>query len=239
MRVLLVEDEQKIADFICSGLAARGLEVSHCDNGNSGLAQACQGNFDVVILDIMLPGRDGLSVLQAMRSAGVPVPVILLTARNELGDRIEGLNLGADDYLAKPFFVEELVARIHALLRRLAGDRQNILQVGQLSLDRITRQARCSGQTIELTSREFSLLEYLMRSAGQIFTRGQILEHVWGYDFDPSTNVVDVCIKRIRDKMAALPSTGDTASRIESVRGTGYRFRQPAAANCPSSAAAS
>ena len=239
MRVLLIEDEQKIADFVCSGLAARGLKVSHCDNGNSGLAQACQGNFDVVILDIMLPGRDGLSVLQALRSAGVPVPVILLTARNELGDRIEGLNLGADDYLAKPFFVEELVARIHALLRRLAGDRKNLLQVGQLSLDRITRQARCSGQTIELTSREFSLLEYLMRSAGQVFTRGQILEHVWGYDFDPSTNVVDVCIKRIRDKMAALPSTGDTASRIESVRGTGYRFRQPAAANCPSDAAAS
>ena len=239
MRVLLIEDEQKIADFVCSGLAARGLKVSHCDNGNSGLAQACQGNFDVVILDIMLPGRDGLSVLQALRSAGVPVPVILLTARNELGDRIEGLNLGADDYLAKPFFVEELVARIHALLRRLAGDRQNLLQVGQLSLDRITRQARCSGRTIELTSREFSLLEYLMRSAGQVFTRSQILEHVWGYDFDPSTNVVDVCIKRIRDKMAALPSTGDTASRIESVRGTGYRFRQPAAGNCPSDAAAS
>ena len=239
MRVLLIEDEQKIADFVCSGLAARGLKVSHCDNGNSGLAQACQGNFDVVILDIMLPGRDGLSVLQALRSAGVPVPVILLTARNELGDRIEGLSLGADDYLAKPFFVEELVARIHALLRRLAGDRQNLLQVGHLTLDRITRQARCSGQTIELTSREFSLLEYLMRSAGQVFTRSQILEHVWGYDFDPSTNVVDVCIKRIRDKMAALPSTGDTASRIESVRGTGYRFRQPAAANCPSDAAAS
>ena len=239
MRVLLIEDEQKIADFVCSGLAARGLKVSHCDNGNSGLAQACQGNFDVVILDIMLPGRDGLSVLQALRSAGVPVPVILLTARNELGDRIEGLNLGADDYLAKPFFVEELVARIHALLRRLAGDRQNLLQVGHLTLDRITRQARCSGQTIELTSREFSLLEYLMRSAGQVFTRSQILEHVWGYDFDPSTNVVDVCIKRIRDKMAALPSTGDTASRIESVRGTGYRFRQPAAGNCPSDAAAS
>jgi two-component system OmpR family response regulator len=229
MKVLLVEDEQKIADFVCSGLAARGLEVTHCDNGNTGLAQACQSNFDVVILDIMLPGRDGLSVLKAMRIAGVPVPVILLTARNELGDRIEGLNLGADDYLAKPFFVEELVARIHALTRRLAGDRQNTLQVGQLTLDRITRQASCSGHTIELTTREFSLLEYLMRSAGQVFTRSQILEHVWGYDFDPSTNVVDVCIKRIRGKMAALPAPVDTASGIESVRGTGYRFRQPVA----------
>lgn len=238
MKILLVEDEQKIADFVCSGLAARGLKVTHCDNGNTGLAQACQGNFDVVILDIMLPGRDGLSVLKAMRTAGVPVPVILLTARNELGDRIEGLNLGADDYLAKPFFVGELVARIHALTRRLAGDRQNTLQVGQLTLDRITRQASCSGQTIELTTREFSLLEYLMRSAGQVFTRSQILEHVWGYDFDPSTNVVDVCIKRIRGKMAGLQAPVDTASGIESVRGTGYRFRQPVApVSAPASSA--
>ncbi len=228
MKVLLVEDEQKIADFVCSGLAARGFAVTHCNDGNTGLAQTLQGNFEVVILDVMLPGRDGLSVLMAMRSAGVPTPVILLTTRNELGDRIEGLNLGADDYLAKPFFVEELAARIRALMRRVAGDRQNTLQVGHLKLDRITRQASCSGQTIELTTREFSLLEYLMRSAGQVFTRSQILEHVWGYDFDPSTNVVDVCIKRIRGKMGELQTAGDAASSIESVRGTGYRFRAPA-----------
>ncbi len=228
MKVLLVEDEQKIADFVCSGLAARGFAVTHCNDGNTGLAQILQGNFEVVILDVMLPGRDGLSVLMAMRSAGVPTPVILLTTRNELGDRIEGLNLGADDYLAKPFFVEELAARIRALMRRVAGDRQNTLQVGHLKLDRITRQASCSGQTIELTTREFSLLEYLMRSAGQVFTRSQILEHVWGYDFDPSTNVVDVCIKRIRGKMGELQTAGDAASSIESVRGTGYRFRAPA-----------
>ena len=225
MRILLVEDEQKIANFVCAGLAARGMNVTHCDDGNTGLVQACEGNFDVMILDLMLPGRDGLSVLKAMRSAGVPTPVILLTARNELGDRIEGLNLGADDYMAKPFFVEELVARIQALVRRLSGDRQNILQVGSLKLDRITRQASCSGQTIELTTREFSLLEYLMRSAGQVFTRSQILEHVWGYDFDPSTNVVDVCIKRIRGKVSALQQSGEPAFAIESVRGTGYRFR--------------
>ena len=227
MKVLLVEDEQKIADFVCSGLAARGFTVMHCSDGNEGLAKALQGNFEVAILDIMLPGRDGLSVLKAMRAAGVSTPVILLTARNELGDRITGLNLGADDYLAKPFFVEELAARMHALVRRLAGDRQNTLQVGYLKLDRITRQASCSGHTIELTSREFSLLEYLMRSAGQVFTRSQILEHVWGYDFDPSTNVVDVCVKRIRGKMAELQTAGDAASSIESVRGTGYRFRLP------------
>ena len=233
MRVLLIEDEQKIADFVCSGLTSRGFSVNHCSDGNVGLAQASQGNFDVVVLDIMLPGRDGLSVLKAMRSSGVTTPVVLLTARNELGDRIEGLNLGADDYLAKPFFVEELAARLKALRRRLDGDRQNLLQVGNLKLDRFTREASCGGMSIELTTREFNLLEYLMRSAGQVFTRSQILEHVWGYDFDPSTNVVDVCIKRIRGKMADLPGDSskigevDTSSSIESVRGIGYRFKKP------------
>ena len=227
MRVLLIEDEQRIADFACSGLSARGFNVSHCADGNAGLQAAVEGNFDAVVLDIMLPGRDGLSVLKAMRGSAMTTPVILLTARNELGDRIEGLNLGADDYLAKPFFVEELAARLTALQRRLNGDRQNMLQVGNLKLDRITREASCSGTAIELTTREFSLLEYLMRSAGQVFTRSQILQHVWGYDFDPSTNVVDVCIKRIRVKIAELPSAGDALTSIEAVRGTGYRFRKP------------
>lgn len=227
MKVLLVEDEQKIADFVCAGLTTRGIDVTHCDDGSTGLAKALAGNFDVVVLDLMLPGRDGLSVLKEMRSLAISTPVILLTARNELGDRIEGLNLGADDYMSKPFFVEELVARMHAVVRRLSGDRQNTLQVGQLKLDRISRQASCNGQSIELTAREFNLLEYLMRSAGQTFTRSQILEHVWGYDFDPSTNVVDVCIKRIRGKMAVLQDPSDITSPIESVRGTGYRFKKP------------
>ena len=224
-RILLVEDEQRIADFVCAGLAERGLEVHHCSDGNSGFAQATTGKFDVILLDLMLPGRDGLSVLKGLRDAGVPTPVILLTARNELGDRVEGLNLGADDYLAKPFYVEELFARIQALRRRLAGERHNLLTVATLTLDRITRQARSAGRSIELTTREFSLLEYLMRSAGQVFTRSQILEHVWGYDFDPSTNVVDVCIKRIRSKIAEV-DVGATSSPIEAVRGAGYRFRK-------------
>lgn len=230
MKVLLVEDEQKIADFVCSGLQNRGFTVTHCMDGNAGLQLACTSNFDVMVLDLMLPGRDGLSVLKEMRGQGVPTPVILLTARNELGDRIEGLTLGADDYLAKPFFVEELAARIQALLRRLSGDRQNTVQVGSIKLDRITRKASCNGAAIDLTTREFSLLEYLMRSAGQVFTRSQILEHVWGYDFDPSTNVVDVCIKRIRAKMADLDTAAgaiSAATCIEAVRGTGYRFKQP------------
>lgn len=224
MKVLLVEDERKIADFVCEGLSARGFTVQHADNGHAGYTAACVGVFDAIVLDIMLPGRDGLSVLGDLRRNGVATPVILLTARNELGDRVKGLDLGADDYLAKPFYVEELVARIQALLRR---DRQASLQVGEIRLDRVSREARCSGQAIELTTREFSLLEYLMRSAGEVFTRSQILEHVWGYDFNPSTNVVDVCIKRLRTKINGLEGDAAGKSPIEAVRGTGYRFRLP------------
>ena len=224
MKVLLVEDERKIADFVCEGLSARGFTVQHVDNGHAGYTEACSGKFDAIVLDIMLPGRDGLSVLADLRRNGVATPIILLTARNELGDRIRGLDLGADDYLAKPFYVEELVARVQALLRR---DRQASLQVGEIRLDRVSREARCHGQAIELTTREFSLLEYLMRSAGEVFTRSQILEHVWGYDFDPSTNVVDVCIKRIRAKIDTLAADAAGKSPIEAVRGSGYRFRLP------------
>jgi two-component system, OmpR family, response regulator len=227
MKILLIEDEQRIADFVRAGLQERGMQVQHCADGNSGFDAAMRAGTDAIVLDLMLPGRDGLSVLQGLRCAGVKTPVILLTARNELGDRIEGLNLGADDYLAKPFFVEELAARLQALARRLSGERQNTVQVGTLTLDRITRHAVCGERSVELTTREFSLMEYLMRSAGRVFTRGQILEHVWGYDFDPSTNVVDVCIQRIRRKLDAVLPAGE-GSPIEAVRGVGYRFRIPA-----------
>jgi DNA-binding response OmpR family regulator len=178
------------------------------------------------VLDIMLPGRDGLSILKGLRKAGLATPVVLLTARNELDDRIEGLSLGADDYLAKPFFVEELIARMHALLRRVSGERQNMLVVGELKLDRISRELRWRGEAIDLSSREFNLIEYLMRSPGRVFTRTQILEHVWDYDFDPSTNVIDVCIQRVRKKLGALGAEIDGESPIESVRGVGYRFRK-------------
>ena len=226
MKVLLVEDEPKVADFVCSGLSSRGFEVTHARNGKRALEAARSEAFAAIVLDIMLPIVDGLTVLKHLRSEGNQTPVILLTARNELGDRIEGLSLGADDYLAKPFYVEELAARLQVLIRRAAGDKQNLLHVGSLSLDRIARRASCHGQEIDLTTREYSLLEYLMRSAGQVFTRGQILEHVWGYDFDPTTNVVDVCIKRIRHKIASIEDNEALASPIESVRGVGYRFRQ-------------
>lgn len=225
MKVLLVEDEQKIADFVCSGLAARGAVVTHCADGNAGFEAALQPGIDAIVLDLMLPGRDGLSVLSGLRSAGVHTPVILLTARNELGDRIEGLNLGADDYLAKPFFVEELHARLLALRRRLAGERQNLLRAGAWTLDRLTRRLSGPGGEVELTAREHALLALLMRAPGQVSTRSQMLEHVWGYDFDPTTNVVDVCVKRLRGKIADLLGGGGTLSPIESVRGAGYRFR--------------
>jgi two-component system, OmpR family, response regulator len=171
----------------------------------------------------MVPGKDGLSILKMLRQARRNTPVILLTARNELDDRLEGLNLGADDYIAKPFFVEELVARIHAVVRRSDGDRQNLLGVGSLKLDCLLRKVIDEDREVELTTREFNLLEYLMRSPGRVFTRTQILEHVWGYDFNPSTNVVDVCIQRLRKKLDPT----DTLGWVESVRGVGYRFRSP------------
>ncbi len=228
MRLLLVEDEKKIADFVCAGFKEQGFVVDHCDNGSVGFDYASQGGYDVIVLDIMLPGRDGLSILKGLRKAGDATPIILLTARNELEDRIEGLSLGADDYLAKPFFVEELIARVHALMRRVSGERQNILVVGDLHLDRISREAKWCGKSVDLTSREFNLIEYLMRSPGRVFTRTQILEHVWGYDFDPSTNVVDVCIQRIRKKMSVIGIDDEGESPIESIRGVGYRFcKQP------------
>lgn len=223
MNILLIEDEKKIVDFVCAGFKEQGFNVESCFNGNEGFEKATTRNYDVIVLDIMLPGRDGLSILKALRKAGHATPVILLTARNELDDRIEGLNLGADDYIAKPFFVEELIARIHAVGRRISGERQNLLVVGDLCLDRINREVRWHNQIIDLTGREFNLIEYLMRSAGRVFTRTQILEHVWGYDFDPSTNVVDVCIQRIRKKIG---TTDKEESPIESVRGVGYRFRK-------------
>lgn len=223
MKILYVEDEEKIANFVCIGLKEHGFVVDYCNNGNDGYARALDLEYDVIVLDIMVPGKDGLAILKGLRKEGNSTPVILLTARNELDDRLAGLNLGADDYIAKPFFVEELIARIHAVVRRVSGDRQNILAVHPLKLDRLTREVTCKQEVIELTAREFNLLEYLMRSPGRVFTRTQILEHVWGYDFNPNTNLIDVCIQRIRKKIEKVG--GEEC--LESVRGVGYRFRKP------------
>lgn len=222
MHILFVEDEAKIASFVQAGLKEQGFVVDYCDNGNDGYNCALENEYDAIILDIMVPGKDGLSILKNLRRQGQNVPIILLTARNELDDRIEGLNLGADDYLAKPFFVEELVARIQAVMRRGNPERQNTVCVGPIKLDRLTREVTCNQHIIELTTREFNLLEYLMRAPGRVFTRTQILEHVWGYDFNPSTNVVDVCVQRLRKKIDVIGGSGC----IESIRGVGYRCRQ-------------
>lgn len=222
MNILYVEDEAKIANFVCAGLREQGFVVDYCDNGDEGYLRATSQEYDVLVLDIMVPGKDGLAILKSLRRMGHNSPVILLTARNELDDRLEGLNLGADDYIAKPFFVEELIARIHAVVRRVSGDRQNVLRVGSLALDRISREVTCERQLVELTTREFNLLEYLMRSPGRVFTRTQILEHVWGYDFNPNTNLVDVCVQRVRKKLEKVGGT----NFIESVRGVGYCFRK-------------
>jgi DNA-binding response OmpR family regulator len=222
MRILVVEDERKIAGFIRQGLEEHGFDVEVCANGNEAYTLATTRPYDTLVLDIMLPGRDGLSILRGLREHKNAVPVILLTARAELNERLDGLNLGADDYMTKPFFVEELIARIHAIARRAKDEPAGLLSVGALSVNLMTRQVRCGEREVELTAREFSLLERLMRAPGRVFTRTQLLEHVWGYDFDPETNLVDVNIRRLRRKIddeAEVPL-------IETVRGVGYRVRK-------------
>jgi len=223
MNILVVEDDAKIASFVKKGLQEQGFVVDVARDGDDGYYRASEQSYDVVVLDIMLPGRDGLSILRNLREIGNAVPVILLTARASLNERVEGLNLGADDYLTKPFYTEELIARILAISRRKSGDEQSIRSVGDLSLNLITRDVRRGGQPIDLAPREFNLLELLMRSPGRVYTRTQILEHVWGYDFDPQTNVVDVYIRRVRQKIDSDSGT----PMIQTVRGVGYRIPQP------------
>ncbi len=220
MKVLLVEDERKISDFVSKGLREQGYVVELARDGEEGYYHATTQAYDVIVLDIMLPGRDGLSILKTLRKAGNTAPVILVTARGELDERLEGLELGADDYLTKPFFLEELVARIQALHRRATGSQLSLRQVEDLVINLATREVKRGSAACELTPREFNLLEYLMRSPGRVLTRTQILEHVWGYDFDP--NVVDVCVQRLRKKVDA----GSIHPLIETVRGVGYRMRR-------------
>lgn len=221
MRILVVEDERKIAGFVRKGLEEAGFDVEVCGDGDAAFARASTRPYDAVVLDIMLPGRDGLSVLRGLREAGHAVPVLLLTARAELNERVEGLNLGADDYLPKPFHVEELVARLQAVTRRHTGERLSVRQAGGLVMNLVTREVRRGGRRIELTTREFNLLEHLLRAPGRVFTRTQLLEHVWGYDFDPETNLVDVTIRRLRRKI----DVEGEPELIETVRGVGYRIR--------------
>ncbi|MCP5516609.1 MAG: response regulator transcription factor [Verrucomicrobiales bacterium] len=221
MNILVVEDEKKIASFVRKGLEAQGFRVEVAHDGDTGYTLAAARPYDAVVLDIMLPGRDGLSILRNLRERRMTVPVILLTARSELNERLEGLNLGADDYLTKPFFIEELAARIQAVVRRASGTPQSILTHRDLTVNLLTREVKRGERPVELTSREFTLLEQLVRSPGRVFTRMQICEKVWGYDFDPGSNLVDVYVQRLRKKLDGPEAPG----LIETIRGVGYRMK--------------
>lgn len=222
MRVLVVEDEKKMAAFIRKALQAEGFAVDVLHNGSEALAAAQTTPFDVLVLDIMLPGRDGLSVLRQLRARTITTPVLLLTARGEVNERVEGLNAGADDYLPKPFVLAELVARVRALSRRSSDHRPLVLRVADLILDTETRRARRGDKLIELAAREYRLLEFLMRSPGRVCGRMAIIEKVWDYDFDPGTNLVDVYIMRLRDKI----DEGFESKLLHTVRGVGYVLRE-------------
>src|SRR5664279_4941311 len=224
MRVLVVEDERKTASFVRKALQAEGFAVDVCGDGDYALAAATATPFDAIILDIMLPGRDGLSVLRQVRERRNSTPVLLLSARGEVNERVEGLNAGADDYLPKPFELVELVARLRALTRRGGENKSPTLCVADLKLNTVTHKARRSETEIELTVREYRLLEFLMRSAGRLCGRMMILEKVWDYDFDPGTNLVDVYIRRLREKVDA----SFEPKLLHNVRGEGYLLKEPA-----------
>ncbi len=221
MRVLVVEDEKKTASFVRKALQAEGFAVDVTANGEDALLAATGTPFDAIVLDIMLPGRDGLSVLRQLRERKNSTPVLLLSARGEVNERVEGLNLGADDYLPKPFELAELVARVRALTRRGGENKSTTLRIADLTLDTLTRKARRAETEIELTSREYRLLEFLMRSAGRICGRMMICEKVWDYNFDPGTNLVDVYIRRLRGKIDA----DFEPKLLHTVRGSGYVLR--------------
>jgi len=222
MRVLIVEDDREIAHFVQRGLkeSGHGAEVAY--DGDDGLDLALSGSFDAIIIDRMLPERDGLSVIQALRGAGVRVPVLILSALGEVDDRVKGLKAGGDDYLTKPFALTELLARIEALGRRVSSEEPATrYAVGDLMLDRLTHKVMRGGEPIVLQPREFRLLEYLMRNAGQVVTRTMLLENVWDYHFDPQTNVIDVHISRLRGKI----DKGFDKPLLHTVRGAGYMIR--------------
>ncbi|MCI0540428.1 MAG: response regulator transcription factor [Verrucomicrobiales bacterium] len=224
MRVLVVEDQKRTASFVRKALQAEGFAVDVAEDGETALTLTGTTPFDAIVLDIMLPGRDGLSVLRLLRERHVKTPVLLLSARGEVNERVEGLNAGADDYLPKPFVLDELIARVRALARRANDQSSPILRVADLSLDTVSRVARRGGMAIELSAREFRLLELLMRSPGRICGRMEILEKVWDYSFDPGTNVVDVYIMRLRDKL----DTNRQPKLLHTVRGMGYVLKEPA-----------
>ena len=217
-RILIAEDEPRIASFLEKGLRANGFTTSVAEDGVQAVIRARSGDFDLLILDIGLPGKDGFSVLRELRSAGFPLPIIVLTARDGVADTVAGLEGGADDYVTKPFRFEELLARVRVRLRGERATEDTVLRVGRLALDLRTRRLEVDGRSLELTAREFTLAETFLRHPGQVLSREQLLSHVWGYDYDPGSNVVDVYVGYLRKKLGA--------DRITTVRGMGYRLEE-------------
>ncbi len=223
MRILLVEDDQKIASFIIKGLKAEGFAVDHENNGEDGLHMALTEPYDAAVIDIMLPKIDGLRLIESMRRENLKTPIIILSARGEVGDRVKGLQIGADDYLTKPFAFSELLARLQALIRRSSdAAAPTKLTVADISMNLITREVVRAGQKIDLQPLEFSLLEYLLRNAGRVVSKTMIMEHVWDYYFDPQTNVVESRIYKLREKI----DKGFPTKMIHTVRGVGYVLKE-------------
>ena len=222
MRVLIVEDDATIADFVAKGLAEAGYAVDVAPDGERGLELANAGTYDAAIVDVMLPKLDGLTLIDRMRARGIRTPVLILSARRTVDDRVSGLQAGGDDYLIKPFAFAELLARLQALIRRSSGATEPTrLSIADLSMDLLTRKTERAGKSLELRPREFALLEYLMRNAGRVLTKTMILSHVWGYNFNPGTNVVDVLVSRLREKI----DRDFEPKLLQTVRGVGYVLR--------------
>jgi len=220
MRVLVVEDERRIAEFLCRGLSEQGYAVDVASDGEEALDWPAVAEFDAIILDVMLPVRDGFQVCRILRERGVKTPILMLTARDAVEDRVRGLDSGADDYLVKPFAFSELLARLRALSRREHAALGTVLSVADLTMNTSARDVRRHGVSIELTTKEYALLEYLMRHANQVLTRTMIAEHVWNYDFDNATNVIDVHVRNLRRKVDEPFRT----KLVQTVRGAGYRI---------------
>jgi heavy metal response regulator len=224
MRILVVEDDKKIASLVVRGMEQAGFAVDHAEDGEDALHLALSEPYDAAIMDVMLPKLDGLTIIERMRQKKIHTPVIVLSAKRSVDDRVRGLQMGGDDYLVKPFSFTELLARVRALIRRANHEAEPTrLLMGELSLDLLTREVIRSGKKIDLQPREFSLLEYLMRNSGRVVSKTMIIEHVWGYSFDPQTNVVDVLVSRLRNKLDR-----DFVNKlIHTHRGVGYALKLP------------
>jgi len=223
MRVLLIEDDKDAASFIIKGLQESGHSVEHVVDGSSGLFNAVENEYDIIIVDRMLPKLDGLTIIQTLRSSGNSTPILILSALHQVDERVKGLKSGGDDYLVKPFAFAELMARIEVLMRRQrTTSEQSSIQVADLVMNFLTRKVTRSGKEVPLQNREFMLLEYLMRHAGQVVTRTMLLENVWDFHFDPQTNVIDVQVSRLRQKI----DKGFNKSLIKTIRGVGYQMSE-------------